>query len=84
MSGVIGEARMTRTIAQNKGDALESAVQLIETVILRTNPATRETPITIQTKKKVTIDGARHEVDVFVTIDYGKGYKAVFIFECKN
>lgn len=25
-----------------------------------------------------------HEIDIFVTIDLGQGYKSVFIFECKN
>src|SRR4051794_8666377 len=75
---------MGRTKSQKKGDALENAVQLIEAVILRTNPATKEAPITIETKKTAIVDGVRHEIDVFVTIDYGRGYKAVFIFECKN
>ena len=75
---------MSRTKSQEKGDALEDAVQWIETVILGTNPATKEATIIIETKKRITCDGVRHEIDVFISIDYGKGYKATFIFECKN
>lgn len=80
----LGETIMSRTKPQKKGDALEDAVQWIESVILHNNPATKEAITTVETKKTITVDGVRHEIDVFVTIDYGKGYKAVFIFECKN
>ena len=38
---------MTRTKAQIKGDALEKAVQLIETYILGSNTATKEATVTI-------------------------------------
>lgn len=66
------------------GNALEQAVQLIEQMILRSNPATKDAVITIEPKKHIVVDGVLHEIDVFITIDYGRGYKAVFIFECKN
>jgi hypothetical protein len=75
---------MTRTKAQIKGDALEKAVQLLETYILGTNPATKEATITIEPKKIVVVNGVKHEIDIYITIDYGKGYEAIFIFECKN
>jgi len=60
---------MPRTKSQKKGDALEDAVHVLESVILQTNPATKEATITIETKKRVTIEGIRHEIDVFITID---------------
>src|SRR5260370_14750236 len=75
---------MPSTNFQEKGDALEKAVHAIETLILRTNPATKDAPITIEPKKVVIVDGVKHEIDIYITIDLGKGYKSVFIFECKN
>jgi|SRR6185312_3152659 len=75
---------MPPTDQQKKGDDLEKAVQLIETVILGSNPATKNAIITIEPKKIVVVDSVKHEIDIFITIDYGKGYKAIFIFECKN
>ena len=75
---------MPRTNAQVKGDALEKAVELIETYILGTNSATKDAIITIEPKKIKVVRGVKHEIDIFITIDYGKGYKAIFIFECKN
>lgn len=76
---------MPFTNAQQKGNALEEAVRMIEAVILRANPATtNEATITIEPKKVMVIDGVKHEIDIFITIDHGRGYKAFFIFECKN
>src|SRR6266568_3125088 len=75
---------MARTKAQIKGDALEKAVQLIEAYILGTTPTTKEAIVTIEPKKIVVVNGVKHEIDIYITIDYGKGYKAIFIFECKN
>src|SRR6266702_2256214 len=75
---------MPRSTSQIKGDALEKAVQLLETYILGNNPATKDAIITIEPKKIITVNGVKHEIDIYITIDYGKGYKATFIFECKN
>lgn len=35
-------------------------------------------------KKRVNCDGVPHEIDLYLTIDSGAGYKSTFIFECKN
>jgi Restriction endonuclease len=67
-----------------KGNALESAVAAIEHHILSTSPNLHEKTFLIESNKIVIADGVRHEIDVFVTIDLGDGYKSVFIFECKN
>jgi restriction endonuclease len=75
---------MPRTIAQKKGDELEDAVHLIETVILRSNPNTKEATITIEAKKRVTVQGVRSEIDVYISVDLGNDLKLVYIFECKN
>ena|SRR3989442_3840651 len=75
---------MAHTNAQKKGDALEKAVQLIEAYILGTNPATKEAIVTIEPKKILVVNGVKHEIDIYMSIDYGRGYKAYFIFECKN
>lgn len=67
-----------------KGDNLENAVSLIESKILRSNPKLADLPLSISTKRIFVIEGVRHEVDVYVEIDIGNGYKSIFIFECKN
>jgi hypothetical protein len=75
---------MPLTEAQIKGNALEEAARLIEQTIFRNNPATKEAVITIETKKTIVVDGVRHEIDLFITIDYSIAGKEIYIFECKN
>jgi hypothetical protein len=67
-----------------KGNALESAVAAIEAHILRTTPGLSEKTFLIESKKIINVGGVHHEIDIFVTIDLGNGYKSIFIFECKN
>ena len=67
-----------------KGDALEAAVAAIERHILGTSPRLSEKTFLIESKKRIFVNGVHHEIDIFVTIDPGGGYKSVFIFECKN
>lgn len=67
-----------------KGDALELAVQAIEGTILRASPSYHEKTFTIESKKIATVAGVHHEVDIWVSVDLGGGYTALFIFECKN
>ncbi|HYT45470.1 MAG TPA: restriction endonuclease, partial [Methylomirabilota bacterium] len=75
---------MARTTAQKKGDELEDAVHQIETVILRSNPITKEAIITIDTKKRVTVQGVRSEIDVYISVELGNDLELIYIFECKN
>lgn len=72
------------TLPMDKGNALEFAVRAIETTILQSSPNLRENTFTIESKKRITVGGVNHEIDVYVEVDLGKGYKAIFIFECKN
>lgn len=67
-----------------KGNKLEKAVELIEKTIFETNPSFKNSKLTIEPKKVIINEGARYEIDFYVEIDQGFGYKAVFIFECKN
>lgn len=67
-----------------KGDKLEVAVKAIESVVLRTSPSYNEKSFVIYSNKIYISNGVRHEIDIWVDIDLGRGYKAVFIFECKN
>lgn len=67
-----------------KGNLLEDAVHAIEAVILKSSPSLRENTFTIESKRRIGVDGVRHEIDLHVEVDLGKGYKSVFIFECKN
>lgn len=66
------------------GDALHNAVHAIEHHILATSPSLKEGTFVIEDKKVVIVDGVRHEIDVFVTIQAAPGYSSVYIFECKN
>jgi Restriction endonuclease len=70
--------------SQQKGDALEAAVEAIEGLILRSSPNVKDKSYLIESKKIITVDGVHHEIDLFVTFDLGPGYTAVYIFECKN
>lgn len=67
-----------------KGNALEIAVAAIERHILTTSPGLREDTFAIESKKVICVGGVHHEIDIFVTIDPARGYKSVYIFECKN
>lgn len=67
-----------------KGSSLELAVHAIESAILKSSPSYHDKTFGIAMKKVVTIAGVRHEVDIWVAVDLGAGYEALFIFECKN
>jgi Restriction endonuclease len=67
-----------------KGNALENAVGVIEHCILQTSPSLKEKTFLIENKKMIVVGNVHHEIDIFVTIDPGPGYKSFFIFECKN
>jgi restriction endonuclease len=69
---------------QLKGTALEIAVHAIENMILRESPSYNEKTFSFDLKKIVTVAGVRHEIDIWVSVDLGNGYTALFISECKN
>ena len=75
---------MARTSAQVKGDALEDAVRMIETVILGADPNAKDSPIKIERKKVVIVQGVKHEIDIYIAINNARGYNSTYIFECKN
>ena len=62
-----------------KGGALERAVRAIESAILTTVPELKEKTFTVQCNKIFVVNGVKHEVDVYVEVDLGKGYKSVYI-----
>lgn len=66
------------------GDALEEAVKGIENALLAMNSAVQTANYVIETKKVFVIDGVKHEIDVYVKIDFGFGYDTIVLFECKN
>jgi hypothetical protein len=72
------------TTPTQKGNALEAAVQAIETIILRNSPSYREDTFVIHRKKIIVVNGVKHEIDIWVEVDLAAGYKPIFIFECKN
>jgi hypothetical protein len=67
-----------------KGDALENAVRGIEDLLLSLSPSLRQKTYKIESKKRISVNGVPHEIDVYVSVDLGNEYKSVFIFECKN
>jgi hypothetical protein len=75
---------MSATDSNQKGNVLESAVLAIEQAILRSVPTAAGQNQTIESRKLVNVDGVRHEIDVYVTVNFAHGYCAIFIFECKN
>lgn len=70
--------------ADLKGTALEKAVEGIEGIILRAFPGYDEKTFRIARRKIVTVSGVKHEFDIWVEIDLGKGYRSLFVFECRN
>ncbi len=69
---------------QDKGKLLEHIVEAIERFILQRNPGMQYFDIKIQSRKILSVAGVKHEIDLYVEIDMGSGYNAVFIFECRN
>jgi hypothetical protein len=67
-----------------KGKALELAVHAIESTILKASPSYSDKTFRIESRKVVVVGGVAHEIDIWVEVDLGKGYRAIFIFECKN
>jgi hypothetical protein len=49
-----------------KGRSLEDAVHAIETVILQSSPSFHDKSFKIEARKRVTVDGVHHEIDIFV------------------
>jgi len=76
--------RKQRTRHQKKGDALENAVNRIEQYLLKITPELSERDFKFETKKQVTVDGGRREIDIYVTRRAAHGYDSIFIYECRN
>ncbi len=57
---------------------------MIETLILGADPEAEDSPIKIEPKKIIKVQGVRHEIDIYITVNNGKSYTSTFIFECKN
>lgn len=70
--------------AHQKGTDLENAVAAIEEAILGASPNLKEKSLQIESRKIINQGGTRHEIDLYVSVDLGNGYRSVFIFECKN
>ena len=66
------------------GNELESAVLLIEQAIIGSFPNLKEDDFDIETKKVISSQGVRHEIDILVRYFLPLGYNSTFIFECKN
>jgi len=73
-----------KTSAKTKGDALETAIEILETALLKEFPSYSDKTFRMEPKKIIVSDGVRHEIDLWVTVDIGNGYESIFIFEAKN
>jgi len=67
----------------NRGSRLEEAVKAIESAILGKKGLKKDN-LLIESNKVIVADGVKHEIDLYVQIQHGHGYDAVFIFECKD
>lgn len=67
-----------------KGNQLEEAVFAIEKQILKEFGNTKDSELKIEQNKIIVKEGIRHEIDIYVTMNKGYGYKSIFLFECKN
>jgi hypothetical protein len=75
--------RSTKT-AHEKGKELEHAIGAIEHAILQENPSLSDKTYNITFRRLITVDGVKHEIDVWVEFELADGYKSVFIFEARN
>jgi hypothetical protein len=73
-----------KSSAKIKGDALESAVRILESSILKLSPGYSEKTFHIIPNKIICVDGVHSELDIWIGVDIGNGYTASFIFECRN
>jgi hypothetical protein len=73
-----------KTSAKTKGDTLETAIEILETALLKEFPSYSDKTFRVEPKKIIVSDGVRHEIDLWVTVDLGNGYESTFIFESKN
>jgi hypothetical protein len=71
-------------ISNEKGRELEEAAAAIEGLILSSYPTLSGKSFLIESRKIVVKSGVRNEIDLFITVDPGGLYEAIFIFECKN
>ena len=70
--------------AFKKGNDLEHAVRVLEETILSRSPHLVPHSFQIQNKRVIVSEDVRHEIDIWVSVNIGPGYEAIFIFECKN
>lgn len=66
------------------GKSLERATELIENHILNHIEKSQVGQVKIETNKLFVVNGVRHEVDIYVTVDLKIGTTLIYIFECKN
>lgn len=63
---------------------METAVAAVEEAILGQSPELKGKSLQIDSRKTIKQNGTRHEIDLYVSVDLGNGYRSNFIFECKN
>lgn len=69
---------------QAKGRLLEYAIARIEEHLLEKDPSLRGTNGKVEKNKIVTVDGVRHEVDVWIVVNSGSHLETTHIIEAKN
>ena len=70
--------------AQANGRQLENAIRLIQETLLQNDPKFKGGDFTVELNKHFTLDGTRHEVDVYVVTRPATSYEAKVLFECKD
>lgn len=70
--------------AKQKGDLLEYAVHQIEEALITQYPALAGAEATIERNRIFTVDGVRHEADLWITVAPNTPYETQHLIECKN
>src|SRR6185369_14859246 len=84
MGDAIKDSNCQMKEQKNDGKALERAVHLIQETLLKNDPTLKGGNFTIELNKHITVDGTRHEIDVYVTAHPGTKYESIVLFECKD
>jgi hypothetical protein len=69
---------------KQKGDLLEYAVHQIEEALIAQYPALAGAEATIERNRIFTVDGVRHEADLWITVAPDTPYETQHLIECKN
>jgi len=69
---------------RDKGDVLEQVAAFVFDALLTHHPDYKTATFAIERKKRISVKGSAHEIDVFVTTNPRTTVEGKFVVECKN